>query len=97
MSFWLVKCQNNLPKSIRAPAIPAAVVDFVNSQTVKHEKGTRHEPRNVQNWKRGKFSSDTLLKIGTIRNIKRKNLTKGAFTYDVRCFLDISNLPTYLP
>lgn len=53
MSFWLVKCQNNLPKSIRAPAIPAAVVDFVNSQTVKHEKGTRHEPRNVQNWKRG--------------------------------------------
>ena len=49
MFFWLVKCQKNLPKRIRAPAIPAAVVDFVNSQTVKHEKGTRHDPRNVQN------------------------------------------------
>ena len=49
MSLGLVKCPRNLPKSIRDPAIPAAVVDFVNSQTVKHEKGTRHDPRNVQN------------------------------------------------
>ena len=49
MSLRLVKFPRNLPKSIRDPAIPAAVVDFVNSQTVKHEKGTRHEPRNVQN------------------------------------------------
>jgi len=39
---------NELPNKTRAPDNPAAVVDLVNSQTVKKLNGTRQAPIAVQ-------------------------------------------------
>ena len=48
MKYITIEVNTKLPNTMRIPARKAAVIEWVNSHTVKNENGIKQAPRNVQ-------------------------------------------------